>query len=103
MESLRDRIAKASRSTHSVFKRKKMRSMKKKTDKIAEKLAESESKLESIKARVLKDPLSGAPLKLHSPARPKCIEVKIAKLNKKIHRAKNRRNKECLIAKREAL
>ena len=53
--------------------------------------------------KVPKDPVSGAPLKLHPPSRPKCIEVKIAKLNKKIHRAKNGRNKQCLIAKREAL
>ena len=77
--------------------------MKKEGDKIASQLAESESKLESIKARVPKDPISGAPLKLPPLARPKRIEVKIAELNKKIHRAKNRRNKECLIAKREAL
>ena len=35
--------------------------------------------------------------------RPKRVETKIAKLNKKIRRAKNRRNKELLIAKREAL
>ena len=103
MESLRDRIAKASKSTHSGFKRKKIRPMKKEGDKIAEKLAESESKLESIEAGVPKNLISGAPLKLHPPARPKCIEVKIAELNKKIRRAKNGRNKECLITKREAL
>ena len=103
MESLRGRIAKASKSAHSGFKRKKIRSMKKEGDKIAEKLAESEAKLELIEARVPKDPISGAPFKLHPPNRPKRIEVKIAELNKKIRRVKNRRNKECLIAKREAL
>ena len=58
MESLRDRIAKAFRSTHSGFKRKKIRSMKKEGDKIAKKLAESEAKLKLIKARVPKDPIS---------------------------------------------
>ena len=31
------------------------------------------------------------------------MEAKIAKLNKKIRRVKNKKNKECLIAKREAL
>ena len=43
------------------------------------------------------------PLKLHPPNRNKRIEAKIDKINKKIRRAKNRRNKEHLIAKREAL
>ena len=56
-----------------------------------------------VEPRVSKDLISRAPLKLHPLARPKHIEVKIAELNKKIHRAKNRRNKECLVAKREAL
>ena len=93
----------ASKSTYAGFKRKKIRSMKREADKINEKLVKSEAKLESIKPRVTIDPISGVPLKLHPPARPKCIEVKIAELNKKICRAKNRRNKECLIAKREAL
>ena len=56
-----------------------------------------------MEPRVPKDPISGALLKLHPLNRPKCIEVKIAKLNKKIRRAKNRQIKERLIAKREAL
>ena len=43
------------------------------------------------------------PLKLHPPNRNKHIEAKIDELNKKIRRAKNRRNKECLIAKRNSL
>ena len=42
-------------------------------------------------------------LRLHPLNRPKHIETKIAELNKKIRRGKNRRNIECLIAKREAL
>ena len=37
------------------------------------------------------------------PSRNKCIEAKIAELNKKIRRAKNRRNKELLIAKQDSL
>ena len=56
-----------------------------------------------VESRVLKDPISGVPLKLHPPNRNKCIEAKIAEINKKIRRVKNRRNKECLIVKREAL
>ena len=77
--------------------------MKREADKIAEKLRESEKALKSLESRIPKDPISGAPLKRHPPARPKCIEVKIAEINKKILRAKNGRNKRCLIAKREAL
>ena len=103
MESLRDRIAKASRSAHSGFKRKKIKFMKREADKISEKLRESEKKLELVEPRVPRDLISGAPLKLHPLNRPKCIETKIAELNKKIRRAKNRRNKEHLIAKRKAL
>ena len=103
MGALKDRISKASESTNARFKRKKIRSMKREADKISEKLAASEAKLESVKPRVTINPIHGAPLKLHPPNRSKCIETKIAKLNKKIRRAKNRRNKEFLIAKREAL
>ena len=77
--------------------------MKRKADKINEKLRESEKKLELVEPRVFKDLISGVPLKLHPLNRNKCIEAKIAEVNKKIRRAKNRRNKECLIAKREAL
>ena len=103
MGALKDKITRASESTNAGFKRKKIRSMKREADKIAEKLRESEKALGAVEPRVTKDPISGAPLKLHPPARPKCIETKIAELNKKIRRAKNRRNKEHLIAKREAL
>ena len=77
--------------------------MKRDFDKINEKLKESEAKLELVEPRVTIDPLRGAPLKLHPLNRPKCIEVKIAELNKKIRRVKNKKNKEHLIAKREAL
>ena len=77
--------------------------MKREADKINEKLPESEAKLESVKPRVTIDPLHRVPLKLHPLNRPKCIETKIAELNKKIRRAKNRRNKEHPITKREAL
>ena len=90
MEALKDKITKASKSANAGFKRKKIRSMKREADKIVEKLAESEAKLESMEPRVPKDPIREGPLKLHPPARPKCIEVKIAELNTKIHRAKNR-------------
>ena len=103
MEELEDKITKASKSTNARFKRKKIRSMKRETDKIAEKLIKSEQVLKLLEPRVPKDPISGAPLKQHPPNRNKRIEAKITNLNKKIRIAKNRRNKECLIAKREAL
>ena len=77
--------------------------MKREADKIAEKLRESEKKIELVEPRVPKDPISRGPLKLHPLNRPKHIETKIAELNKKIRRAKSTRNKERLIAKREAL
>ena len=103
MEALEDKITKASESTNARFKRKKIRSMKREADKITEKLRESEATLKSLESRIPKDPISEAPLKRHPPNRNKCIEAKIAKINKKIRRAKNRRNKECLIAKRNSL
>ena len=103
MEELEDKITKASKTTNVRFKRKKIRSMTCKVDKIAEKLRESEQALKLLEPRVPQDPISGAPLKQHPPNRNKCVEAKIAELKKKIRRAKNRRNKECLITKREAL
>ena len=48
MEALKDKITKASKSANAGFKRKKIRSMKREADKIVEKLAESEAKLESM-------------------------------------------------------
>ena len=101
--ALKDKITKASQSTNAGFKRKKIRSMKREADKIAEKLRESEKALKLLEPRVPKDPISGAPIKRHPPNRNKHIEAKIAEINKKIRRAKNRRNKECLIAKRDSL
>ena len=95
MVTLKDKIMRASKSTNALFKRKKIRSMKRQADKIAKKLRESEKKLELVEPRV--------PLKLHPPNTFKRIETKIAELNKKIRRVKNRRNKECLITERETL
>ena len=77
--------------------------MKREADKIAEKLRKSEQALKSLESRIPKDPISGAPLKQHPPNRNKRIEAKITDLNKKIRRAKNGRNKERLIAKRNSL
>ena len=102
MEALEDKITKASKSTNARFKRKKIRSMKREADKITEKLRESEKALKLLEPRVSKVP-SGVSLKLHPPNRNKRIEAKIEELNKKIRRAKNRRNKERLIAKRNSL
>ena len=92
MEALEDKITKASKSTNERFKKKKIRSMKHEADKIAENLREPEVALKLLEPRVPKDPISGEPLKLHPPSRNKHIEAKIAELNKKIRRAKNRRN-----------
>ena len=75
MEALEDKITKASKSTNAGFKRKKIRSMKREADKIAEKLRESEKKLNLVEARVPKDPISRVPLKLHPPNRNKCMEA----------------------------
>ena len=99
MEALEDKITKASESTSARFKRKKIRSMKREANKIAEKLRESAQALKLLEPRVPKDPT----LKLHPPNRNKRIEAQIDELNKKIRRAKNRRNKERLIAKRNSL
>ena len=85
MDALEDKITKASKSTNARFKRKKIRSMKREADKIAEKLRESEAALRLLEPRV--------PKNQHPPSRSKRIEVKIAELNKKIHGAKNGRNK----------
>ena len=49
------------------------------------------------------DPISRVLLKLHPPNRSKCIEAKIAELNKKIRRAKKNRIRSALITKKEAL
>ena len=92
MDSLKDKITKASESTNARCKRKKIRSMKRDFDKINEKIKESEKKLESVE-----------PPKLHPLNRNKHTEKKTAEINKKIRRAKNKKNKEHLIAKREAL
>ena len=56
MKALEDKITKASKSTNARFKRKKIRSMKREADKIAEKLRESEKKLKLFEPRVPKDP-----------------------------------------------
>ena len=63
MEALEDKITKASQSTDAGFKRKKIRSMKREVDKIAEKLRESKKALKLLEPRVPKDPISGAPIK----------------------------------------
>ena len=98
MDSLKDKITKASESTNVRFKRKKIRSMKRVFDKINEKLKDSEKKLESMGPI---EPPRG--FKLHPPNRNKLIEKKIAEMNKKIRRVKKKKNRETLIAKREAL
>ena len=92
MDDIEDKITKASKSTNARFKRKKIRSMKREATKIAEKIRERKETLKSLEAK--------APVVKPSS---KCINNKIAELNMKIRRAKNKKNKERLIAKRDAL
>ena len=98
MEALEDKITKASQSTNARFKRKKIRPMKREADKITEKLRESEKSLESIESRIPKNLIER-----HLSNINKRIVNKIVELNKKIRRAKNKKNKERLIAKRNSL
>ena len=96
IEGLENKIAKATQSTNARFKRKKIRSMKSDVVKAVEKLKESEKSFESIESRIPKNNNS-------KRSSSKRIENKIAELNKKIRRAKNKKNKERLIAKRNSL
>ena len=93
IEELENKIIKATQSTNARFKRKKIRSMKKDVVKAIEKLKESKRSFESIESRIPKN----------SNNSNKRSENKIAELNKKIRRAKNKKNKERLIAKRISL
>ena len=96
IEGLENKIAKAAQSTNAGFKRKKIRSMKRDVVKAIEKLKESEKSFESIESRIPKNNNS-------KRSSSKRIENKIAELNKKIRRAKNKKNKGRLIAKRNSL
>ena len=97
IEELENKIAKAAQSTNAGFKRKKIRSMKRDVIIAIEKLKESEKSFESIESRII--PKNNNSKRSSS----KRIENKIAELNKKIRRAKNKKNKEHLIAKRDSL
>ena len=66
--------------------------MKREVSKIIEKLTETERSLELMEPRLPNKPKDN-----------KRIEAKITELNKKIRRAKNKRNKERLIAMRDSL
>ena len=94
MGSLKYKLTKASKSTNARFKRIKIRSVKRDFNKISKKLKESEARLESVEQQVPTDLIRGGSLKLHPPNKNKCIEAKIAELNKKIRRVKNKKNKE---------
>ena len=77
--------------------------MKCEADKLPKALAESKKTLESLKLRLPVVPHPGKPLWPHPLNGNKHLEVKIAELNKKIHRTKNARTCCCLIAKRDSL
>ena len=96
IEGLENKIAKAAQSMNARFERKKIRSMKRDVVKAAEKLKESEKSFESIESRIPKNDNS-------KRSSSKQIANKIAELNNKIRRAKNNKNKERLIAKRNSL
>ena len=96
IEELENKIVKATQSTNAEFKRKKIRSMKRYVLKVIEKLKESKKSFESIESRITKNNNS-------KRSSSKRIENKIAELNKKIRRAKNKKNKERLIGKRNSL
>ena len=100
IEGLENKIAKASQSTNARFKRKKIRSMKRDVVKAIGKLKESEKSFESIESRMGFARASRIPKNNNSNKR---IENKIAELNKKIRRAKNKKNKELLKAKKNSL
>ena len=93
MDDIEYKVAKASSSTSSMFKRKKIRSMKREATKIAEKIKEQTEKLDSPES---KQPIQQA------PKTNKRIKNKIADLNRTIRRAKCK-TKRNLIAKRDAL
>ena len=90
MDDIEYRVAKASSSASSRFKRKKIHSMKQEATKIAEKIKEREATLKSL-----------GPAPIQKPSN-KRIKNKIADLNRKIRRAKGKM-KQNLIAKRDAL
>ena len=100
IEGLENKIIKVAQSTNARFKRKKIRSMKRDVVKAIEKLKESEKSFESIEPRMGFAHASRIPKNNNSNKR---IENKIAELNKKIRGAKNKKNKERLIAKRNSL
>ena len=100
IEGLENKIAKAAQSTNARLKRKKIRSMKRDVVKAIEKLKESKKSFESIESRMGFARASRIPKNNNSN---KQIENKIAELNKKFRRAKNKKNKERLIAKRNSL
>ena len=96
IEELENKIAKAAQSMNAGFKRKKIRSMKRDVVKAIEKPKESEKSFELIESKIPKNNNS-------KRSSSKRIENKIAELNKKIRRAKNKKNKERLIGKRNSL
>ena len=90
MDNIEDKIAKASSSTSTRFKRKKIRSTKREATKITEKIKEQTKRPELLEAKPI------------IPKANKRIKNKIANLNRKIKRAKGK-TKHNLIAKRDAL
>ena len=97
IEELEKKTTKAAQCTNARFKRKKIRSMKRDVVKAIGKLKESEKSFESIESRTIPKNNNS---KRNSSKR---IENKIAELNKKIRRTKNKKNKERLITKRNSL
>ena len=82
-----------------------MRSFSRKTLSILISVYKMENNYETLRMTELKALARGRRLRGHSRLRKvnKRIENKIAELNKKIRRVKNKKNKERLIAKRNSL
>ena len=94
-DDIEDKINKASRSTSSRFKRKKIRSMKREASKLTEKIQERTNKLKTIEVEPI---LQTSQLSKAN----KSLKKKIEDINKKIRRAKGKTNRNLMI-KRDSL
>ena len=94
VETSEDKMASSSKTCGSKFKRRKIRSMQREVDKVINELKDAQENLEEINSRrTTKD----------KQPNPKPTNKKIAELNRKIRRAKNKKTKNRLIARKELL
>ena len=94
VETLEDKMASSSTTCGAKFKRQKISSMQKEVDKVVNELRDAQENLELINSRrTIKD----------KQPNTKPTNKKIAELNRKIRRAKNKKTKNKLIARKELL